>query len=131
MELVKKQTLQLLGDVNALVEMDDEVIEILVTTFQDLRQGRTEEGTVVDRPSTVMSTAEAIAVGFSACLDAGYFGSGRLESGQIARQLVGTVLKDNPEDAKKLKHYFEVVIKARAKKNRHWKDYYDARKWLP
>ncbi|HEX2954557.1 MAG TPA: AAA family ATPase [Bacillota bacterium] len=131
MELVKKQTVQLLNEVNAKVDIEDEVIDLLVTTFQDLRNGKTEEGTVIDRPSTVMSTAEAIAVGFSACLDASYFGNGNLESAQIAKQLVGTVLKDNPEDAKKLRHYFDVVVKARSRKNHHWKSYYDARKWLP
>ena len=72
------------------------MLELLVTTFNDLRHGRTEEGTVVEKPSTVMSTAEAVAVSHSAALDAAYFGNGRLESGHVARQLLGTVLKDNP-----------------------------------
>ena len=34
----------------------------------------------------------------------------------MARQLIGTVLKDNPDDGKKLRHYFDVVVKQRAKK---------------
>ena len=129
--LVKQQTQQLLKEAETEVQMEQEVIELLVTTFQDLRLGKTIEGTVVERPSSVMSTAEAIAVNFSACLEAAYFGSGQLESSQIAKQLLGTVLKDNPEDAKKLKHYFDVVVKVRAKQNRFWKEYYEARKWLP
>lgn len=131
MELVKKQTQQLVDEMNVEVQIDDDVIDLLVTTFQDLRNGKTEEGTVVDRPSTVMSTAEAVAVGFAASLEAGYLGDGRLGGGHIAKQMVGTVLKDNPDDAKKLKHYFEVIVKARSKKNKEWKEYYDARKWLP
>jgi hypothetical protein len=103
---------------------------VLVSTFQDLRSGTAEDGTVVERPSTVMSTAEAVAVGFSAGLEAHYFGNSELEGAHIARQLLGTVLKDNPEDAKKLRQYFDVVVKARAKKSRAWQSYWEARKSL-
>src|SRR4030095_15643832 len=92
--------------------------------------GTASDGTVVERPSTVMSTAEAVAVGFSAGLEAHYFGNGSMEGGHIARQLLGTVLKDNPEDAKKLRQYFDVVVKARAKKSRAWQSYWEARKSL-
>ena len=50
--------------------------------------------------------------------------------GHVARQLLGTVLKDNPEDAKKLRQYFDVVVKSRAKKSRAWQSYWEARKSL-
>src|SRR5512147_3222317 len=110
LKLVKEQTELLLRESAVKVDCPTEVLELLVTTFNDLRHGRTEEGTVVEKPSTVMSTAEAVAVSHSAALDAAYFGNGRLESGHVARQLLGTVLKDNPDDLKKLKHYFDVVV---------------------
>jgi hypothetical protein len=105
-------------------------MEVLVTTFQDLRQGRTEEGTVIERPSTVMSTAEAVAVAHAAALDAHYFGKGTLESEHIARQMLGTALKDNPDDVKKLRHYVDVVVKARSAKSPAWSHFHAARKWL-
>ncbi|MEE3715484.1 AAA family ATPase [Tumidithrix elongata RA019] len=130
LKLVMEQTQALLADAEANVNLDIDVIDLLVTTFHDLREGRTEEGTVIERPSTVMSTAEAVAVGVSAGLDACYFGNGAIEGEHIVRNLVGTVLKDNPEDAKKLKHYFDVVVKARAQKFPIWETYYKARKWL-
>ena len=112
------------------MECSPDVMELLVTTFHDLRVGRTSEGTVVEKPTTVMSTAEAVAVGLSAGLDAAYFGQGKLESSHVVRQLTGTVLKDNPDDAKKLTHYFDIVVKTRAKKSRSWQGYWEARKWL-
>jgi hypothetical protein len=74
-----------------------------------------------------MSTAEAVSVAFSAGLDAAYFGDGAVKGEHLARQLVGTVLKDSAEDAKKVKQYFEVVVKTRAKKNPDWKSFYDGR----
>ena len=130
LQLVKEQTEALLRGSEVSVECPVDVLELLVTTFNDLRHGRTDEGTVVDKPSTVLSTAEAVAVAHSAALDAAYFGNGRLEGGHLARQLLGTVLKDNPDDLKKLRHYFEGVVKARGKGNKTWQAFYEARKWL-
>lgn len=130
LQLVKEQTEALLRGSEVSVECPVDVLELLVTTFNDLRHGRTDEGTVVDKPSTVLSTAEAVAVAHSAALDAAYFGNGRLEGGHLARQLLGTVLKDNPDDLKKLRHYFEGVVKARGRGNKTWQAFYEARKWL-
>jgi MoxR-like ATPase len=129
-QLVTEQTEALLREANVPVSCPADVMEVLVSTFQDLRSGSAVDGTVVERPSTVMSTAEAVAVGFSAGLEAHYFGNGSMEGSHIARQLLGTVLKDNPEDAKKLRQYFDVVVKARAKKSKAWKSYWEARKSL-
>jgi hypothetical protein len=129
-KLVTEQTEALLREAQVPVACAPDVMEVLVSTFQDLRSGTAGDGTVVERPSTVMSTAEAVAVGFSAGLEAHYFGNGELEGAHIARQLLGTVLKDNPDDAKKLRQYFDVVVKARAKKNRAWQSYWEARKFL-
>lgn len=129
-KLVTEQTEMLLQEAGVPVACPPDVMEVLVSTFQDLRSGASVEGTVVERPSTVMSTAEAVAVGFSAGLEAHYFGNGAMEGAHIARQLLGTVLKDNPEDAKKLRQYFDVIVKARAKKNRAWQSYWEARKFL-
>jgi MoxR-like ATPase len=129
-KLVTEQTESLLQEANVPVACPPDVMELLVSTFQDLRSGVASDGTVVERPSTVMSTAEAVAVGFSAGLEAHYFGNGEMEGAHVARQLLGTVLKDNPEDAKKLRQYFDVVVKARAKKNRAWQSYWEARKSL-
>jgi MoxR-like ATPase len=130
MELVRKQAEALLAGSDISVKCSDEVMEVLVTTFQDLRQGRTEEGTVIEKPSTVMSTAEAVAVAHAAALDAHYFGDGTLEPQHIARQMLGTALKDNPDDIKKLRHYIDVVVKARAAKGPAWAQFHAARKWL-
>ncbi len=126
-ELVVQQARELLETAGAEAAVEPDVIDVLVTTFMDLRKGRTEEGTVVERPSTAMSTAEAVAVAFAAGLEACYLGDGRLRGEHLARQLVGTVLKDSAEDAKKVRQYFDVVVKNRTKRSDHWKSFYDAR----
>lgn len=130
LRLVKEQTSRLLAEAGTPVTPDLDVVELLVTTFQDLRNGQTSEGVVVDKPSTIMSTAEAVSVAFSAALDAAYFDDGRMDGRHVVSQLVGTVIKDNAEDIKKIRQYFDVVVKSRAGKSRPWKSFYEARKLL-
>ncbi|MBN1916350.1 MAG: AAA family ATPase [Verrucomicrobia bacterium] len=125
--LVMEQAQSLLADAGAQARIEQDVVDMLVTAFQDLRNGRTAEGTVVDRPSTPMSTAEAVSVAFSAALDACYLGDGRVRSEHLVRQLLGTVIKDSPDDAKKVRQYFDVVVKSRLRLGSSWRSFYEAR----
>lgn len=129
-QLIREQTDALLRQAGIDVGFEHDVVDLLVTAFQDLRQGVTVEGVVLEKPTAVMSSAEAVAVGYAACLDAHYFGNGSVAGDHIARQLIGTVLKDNPDDGKKLRHYFDVVVKQRAQRQSQWKRVYDARSEL-
>jgi len=128
--LIKEQTAALLQRSSVDTRMGDDVIDLLVTAFHDLRDGVTAEGAVVERTTAVMSSAEAVAVGYAAALDAHYFGDGDVGGDHIARQLIGTVLKDNPDDGKKLRHYFDVVVKERSKRDRRWSRVLEARREL-
>lgn len=130
LELVMSQATYLLEQAGVQTELNEDVLEVLVTTFSELRKGVTQEGAVVDKPSTVMSTAEAVSVAFAAGLDACHFGDGSLRGEHLARQLVGTVLKDSDDDVKKIRHYFDVVVKSRAKRGEHWKSFFDGRSAL-
>jgi MoxR-like ATPase len=130
MQLVREQCERLLKRAEIDVDVSPDVIDLLVTAFQDLRTGTTAEGVVVEKPTAVMSSAEAVSVSYAACLDAHYLGDGTLNGEHIARQLIGTVLKDNPDDGKKLGHYFDVVVKQRAQRNKPWKQMLEARREL-
>lgn len=130
MEIVRDQTLQLLGESDVNVAYPEDTLDLLITTFQDLRNGRTEEGAAIEKTSTIMSTAEAVAVSFSAGLDAYYFGDGTIGGSHIIRQLRGTVFKDDPKDVAKLDHYMNVIAKVRAVKGGAWKSFYESRSML-
>jgi len=129
-QLVREQTEALLKQASVEVDLPHDVVDLLVTAFHDLREGITSEGTVIEKPSAVMSSAEAVAVGYAACLDAHYFNDGDVGGEHIARQLIGTVLKDNPDDGKKLRHYFDVVVKQRAQRQASWRRVLEARREL-
>jgi MoxR-like ATPase len=129
--LVSEQCQHLLREAAAEVKLDRKVIEVLVTAFHDLREGVTADGVQVEKPAAVMSTAEAVSVALQASLDAYYYGDGTLNSEHVGRHLVGAVIKDNPDDLKKLKHYFDVVVRGRSKdQGGAWADLGKARKWL-
>jgi MoxR-like ATPase len=131
-ELVGRECDRLLREAAAPISMRPEVVELLVSVFQDLREGVTHEGIQVERPSTVMSTAEAVSVGMAAGLDSYYFDGGAVAPRHIARHIAGAVLKDNPDDLKKLKHYFDVVVKQRSQKEGGlWAEMLEAHRSLP
>lgn len=127
LEIVLQQAGELLMQAGVTAVLEPDVINVLVTTFSDLRKGRTEEGAVIERPSTAMSTAEAVSVAFAAGLDAYYNGDGTVRGDHLSRQLVGAVLKDSEDDAKKVRQYFEVVVKNRAQRLENWRSFYAGR----
>src|SRR5437763_650834 len=81
--------------------------EALVTVFRDLRGGRSVEGWDIERPSTVMSTAEAVAVASSLGLAAAYFPGNRDVLSLLPGHLLGVVRKDDPADGAKLLGYWD------------------------
>jgi MoxR-like ATPase len=130
--LVARECERLLAESSVEIQVERSVIELLVTAFHDLREGKTSEGIQVEKPTSVLSTAEAVSVAMSAGLDACYYGKGKLTPDCLARHLAGAVLKDNPDDLQKLKHYFDVVVRQRSKDvGGLWTDLLSARKWLP
>lgn len=127
-ELIQKQLTQELGDLITQITIPIDVIELLVTTFQELREGETSQGTKIKTPDAVMSTAEAVNVAYASALDAYYLGDGTLTGGQIAKQLIGVVLKDNADDIKRIQFYMDNVVRERAKKSDSWHSFYQVSK---
>lgn len=107
------------------IDINETVIDLLVTVFQELRQGQTQSGTNIKTPDAVMSSAEAFSVAYSSALEAYYLGDKTLSASSVAKQLIGVVLKDNPDDIKRIRFYMDNVAKERAKKDATWKAFYD------
>ena len=129
MALVQRETDKLLGRAGIPQTLPPEMTEVLVTTFHELRNGQSSDGNALETLSTAMSTAEAVATGYAAALHAWYYGGGSVRGEHLAQHLIGTALKDAPDDVKKLRHYFNQVVKDRD--GRAWKEFYAARDQLP
>lgn len=113
-ELVRRRAAEIVAEAGAPLAVDDAVLDALVTVFRDLRLGRSVEGWPVERPSSVMSTAEAVAVASSLGLAATYFPGGRDAARLLPEYLLGVVMKDEPRDRGKLLAYWDASVKRRA-----------------
>lgn len=111
--------------------VDEDVAELLATTYHELREGVSSMGHRIDSPSAVMSTAEAVSVYYQTMIGSYYYGDGSMDVDSLAQNLVGALSKENKEDLGRVKEYFNTVIKDKAgKEGGLWKRYYEARKWL-
>ena len=106
-----------------------DVLEVLVTTFRELRSGETGRGDAMDRLSSVMSTAEAVSVAHAVGLR-GWFLRGEPGTAEdLVSCLAGTAAKDNPEDLAKLRRYLEQQVSWRS--GDQWQALHGARHLLP
>ena len=111
--------------------IDTDVAELLAMTYHELREGISDTGTKIEKPSAVMSTAEAVSVYYQTLSNAWYYEHPKMSIDDLTQNLTNAVCKDTKDDLEKLKAYFNTVVKLRAEKvGGIWKDYYTARKYL-
>jgi MoxR-like ATPase len=126
-ELVRRQTGVALARHGKDLEVDDAVLQALVTAFRDLRTGQAAEGWQVERPATVMSTAEAVGVATALGLQSAYLKVTDPLS-LMPGYLLGVVLKDDPADQGRLLAYWDTTVRRRAENGaRMWKRLYELR----
>jgi len=104
------------------IEIQPDVIQILATAFQELREGKVAGTTSIDKPGTVMSMAEAISVVCNAATECWYFGEPSLQPRHLSRYLIGTVIKDNEDDRKRFQDYLRLVGSRRSNSDA-WQDF--------
>lgn len=113
------------------MEVDNDVAELLASTFHELREGISSNGMRIDKPSAVMSTAEAVSVYYQTMMNAYYYGDSKISLDSMVQNILGAVAKESRDDLEKLRNYFNVVVKAKSLEGGElWKNYYEARKWI-
>ncbi|PRY41732.1 ATP-binding protein [Umezawaea tangerina] len=129
LDLVEQESRTLLERSGVGVQPRRDVLEVLVTTFRELRDGVTSSGQPMDRLTTVMSTAEAVSVAHAVGLR-GWFLRGEAGTpADLVECLAGTAAKDNPDDLARLRRYLEQ--QASRRKGAQWQALHQARHLLP
>jgi len=126
-ELVRSRAQALLNESGTTGTIDSRLLEILVTTFRDLREGRTAEGWNVERPAAVMSTAEAVTVATAITRQGAFFPALKDPVSLLPGYLLGVVLKDNQEDRERLFAYWDGPVRRRGESDAIWKRMYECR----
>ncbi len=113
------------------MSVDEAAAEVLASTYHELREGVSSMGHQIDRPSAVMSTAEAVSVYYQTMMSAYYYGDSRISMDAMVQNLVGAVAKENGDDLPKVRSYFQTVIRDKSvKEGGIWNAYYEAKKYL-
>ncbi len=124
-DIVRERSRELLERYDIPLKLEEPVLALLATVFRELRTGKTADGTAVGKPSTTVSTAEAIGVALDAAIHAKYFGSGKVGAGDVAKNLLGSIVKEDLNDVAVLKEYLTLVAKKRASGDATWKAFHD------
>lgn len=105
--LVETEAKALLQRSGVTAAPDPDVLEVLVTTFRELRSGVGGDGAGTDRLSSVMSTAEAVSVAHAVGVRGWFLRGEPGNAADLVTCLAGTAAKDSPEDLARLRRYLE------------------------
>ncbi|GAA3058353.1 ATP-binding protein [Actinokineospora globicatena] len=100
LDLVEREAGRLLERSGVRVAPRRDVLEVLVRTFRDLRDG-------TERLSSVMSTAEAVSVAHAVGLRGWFLRGEAGTAADVVECLAGTAAKDNADDLARLRRYLE------------------------
>ncbi len=126
MAVVMRETLKLNENSGIEVVLDENVIEVLVTIFHELRNGQSLSGRSTDRlAGATMSTAEAVSVAHALCIHAWYYSEGELRIDNLIHFIIGSALKDQPDDRRRFRHYFDTEVAQ--KEGAYWREAYAQR----
>lgn len=125
-EIVRQRSEELLQRYDLPTRVPPPIIQLLATVFREIRDGRTSDGVSIKQPANALSTAEAIGVALDSALHARYFGTGNVTAGDVARNIFGSIVKEDAADAAVLKEYAVLVAKKRGAKAKDWREFHDA-----
>jgi MoxR-like ATPase len=126
-DLVRRRARAVLSESGTPADVDARLLDILVKTFRDLREGRTDEGWNVEKPAAVMSTAEAVTVATAITRQGAFFTARKDPVSLLPGYLLGVVLKDNQEDRARLLAYWDGPVRRRGESDPLWQRMYALR----
>lgn len=124
-DLVSRESAKLLEESGVPVTLGADILEVLVTTFRELRDGKVSGGGSMERLTTVLSTAEAVSVAHSMGVRSWFLREQSPVASDMVECLGGTAAKDDPEDLRRLRRYLEQHVQKR--KGAQWSALYEAR----
>jgi MoxR-like ATPase len=124
-EIVRQRSDDLLQRYGIPTVIEPAILDLLATAFRELRDGKSAEGISVKSPTTTLSTAEAIGTAVDAALHSKFFADGKVGAGAIARNFIGSIVKEDLHDLAVLKEYVSIVAKKRAMTDKNWQAFHD------
>ena len=120
-ELIHREVNKQLKEDRIDLDFSSDVADLLAKVFYEMRNGIVD-GAAINSPTTVLSTAEAISVAYSAAAQCHYFGEPALTPAHLRQYMIGTVIKDDDDDIKRFEDYLRLV-KRKRKDQELWQDF--------
>jgi MoxR-like ATPase len=117
-EIILFRTKELMNRHGFEVDVPPTLLDVLLQTFADLRETSAAASSEDQRLESALSTAEQIGVLEDAILHSRYFGATNLEAGALAKSLVGTLVRRQPEDISVMNQFWHAVVEKRSKENK-------------
>ena len=117
-EIILFRTKELMNRHGFEVDVPPTLLDVLLQTFADLRETSAAASSDDQRLESALSTAEQIGVLEDAILHSRYFRSANLDAGVLAKSLVGTLVRRQPEDISVMNKFWHAVVEKRSKENK-------------
>ncbi|HEY3506811.1 MAG TPA: AAA family ATPase [Actinocatenispora sp.] len=114
-EIVRFRTQELLRRHAIELSVPPSLLDILLSSFADLRAAADAATSDDDKLESALSTAEQIGVLEDAILSSHFFGDRTLTAERLAASLVGSLTRRNPEDLAIMNKYLHGVVEPRSK----------------
>ncbi|WP_218776682.1 AAA family ATPase [Nostoc sp. T09] len=117
-EIILFRTKELMNRHGFEVDVPPTLLDVLLQTFADLRETSAAASSDDQRLESALSTAEQIGVLEDAILHSRFFGATNLEASALAKSLVGTLVRRQPEDISVMNQFWHAVVEKRSKENK-------------
>ncbi|WP_199322368.1 MULTISPECIES: ATP-binding protein [Calothrix] len=117
-EIILFRTKELMNRHGFEVDVPPTLLDVLLQTFADLRETSAAASSDDQRLESALSTAEQIGVLEDAILHSRYFGATNLEAGTLAKSLVGTLVRRQPEDISVMNQFWHAVVEKRSQEQK-------------
>ncbi|MCP4352635.1 MAG: AAA family ATPase [Desulfobacterales bacterium] len=125
-EIIQFRTKELLNRNQFELDVAPAMMDILLQTFNDLREASKAAVNDDERLESALSTAEQISVLEDAVLHSHFFGNTKLNSRTLAQSLIGSLVRRTPEDVSIFNKFWAEVVEKHAKKKKgDWEDFLD------
>jgi MoxR-like ATPase len=114
-EIIRFRTGELLRRHQIELDVPPTLLDVLLQSFADLRASAASAGGDDEKLESALSTAEQIGVLEDAILHSNFFGERTLTAHALARSLVGSLARREPEDLAILNKYLHAVVEPRSK----------------
>lgn len=123
--IIRFRTEELLERHNFAMEIPPSLLEVLLETFNNLREVSDAAASDDERLESALSTAEQIGVLEDAALHTHFFNQKEISGERLASSLIGTLIRRVPEDVSICNKYWHDVVEKKAKdKAGEWEDFF-------